>query len=169
MKLKTVYLYDDDGFFAGEGLAQENQFEPNAWIMPPQSTELAPKRAGTHWDKFVNGAWVQVTKPQTAQDCIGYVVKHASTTAHDNELRQLMQALTYGSSTYVLKRGDDLSWYVERVPEEDLMAKEAEKLLSEFDARISELKGRLATALLMNDQETIDSVRAEYNALMLGE
>jgi hypothetical protein len=38
----TVYLFDNDGYYAGESLGQENPLVPGNVIMPPNSTEIPP-------------------------------------------------------------------------------------------------------------------------------
>lgn len=52
------------------------------------------------------------------------------------------------------------------IPPEEEEAAEADRELSEFDSQISALKDRLATAMLMGDDDEVAALRAEYQALM---
>lgn len=65
------------------------------------------------------------------------VVSHESQTERCNELRNLFQTLTEGSTEYRVSRGDDLSWFVEAIPEktfEEVKADKTAQLDSAFNA-----------------------------------
>lgn len=52
------------------------------------------------------------------------------------------------------------------IPPEEGIAAEADQELAVFDAQVASLKDRMATAMLMGDDATVDQLRAEYKALM---
>jgi len=140
MELQKVFLFDEDGFFAGLSSAQPDPMTGNL-LMPPQSTLVSPSFKDGYFFQFVNGTWVDVAKPTTAAECAAIgEVSHYTHNAHDEELRQLFQALTEGNDEYRVERGDDLSWKVVKVPEKS----PEEKRREEIEARIAELKGKLS-------------------------
>ena len=54
-------------------------------------------------------SWIKEPKPKTAEDCVAMgAVSHQSQTQRCNELRQLFQKLTEGSTTHRIARGPDL-------------------------------------------------------------
>jgi hypothetical protein len=140
-ELKTVYVYDEEGFFDSISLAQPDPVS-GEYLMPPNSTFEEPAFKEDFFYKFVNGSWEEIAKPKTASECVALgKVSHYTHTAHDEELRQLFQKLTEGSEEYQITRDDDLSWQVtakpQKTPEEK--AEEAKQ------QRISELKGLLSS------------------------
>ena len=82
-------------------------------------------------------------------------------------MRALVQK--YGTAEgYRIKRGDELEWIVEKIPQEEIDAQAIDAELSEFDQQIASLKDRLATATLQDDAETVAALKAEYKTLMEG-
>jgi hypothetical protein len=138
--LKIVYLFDSVGYFNGTSIAQTDP-KSGALLMPENSTETEPNIQDRYFAKWDGKKWVDIAKPETAEDCekIG-AISHSSQTAHDRELRYIFQALTQGSETYELKRGEDLSWSVVKKPEKS----PEEKAKEEKQNRIAELKRMLA-------------------------
>lgn len=142
--LKTVYHYDTQGFFAGTGDAQLNQVaEQEEWIYPPMSTDKVPDLGDGHWCKFENGVWAKVAKPTTAQECLGVVIEHTSTTPHDIELRALMAQLVEKDSGYALRqREGDHALYVEKKPEptpEEIAARVLAQAKTERATNVSQI------------------------------
>lgn len=142
--LKTVYHFDAQGFFAGTGDAQLNQVaEQEEWIYPPMSTDKVPELGEGHWCKFENGVWTKVAKPTTAEECLGIVIEHTSTTPHDIELRALMAQLVEKDSSYTLRqRENDHALYVEKKPAptpEEVAAQELDKAKTERATNVSKI------------------------------
>lgn len=167
MGIKILYRYDEVGYFD-----EEVVFQVMEGVYPPDHTTETPLPAGADLDKSFfrfdeeEGRWIEEEKPSSAEDFVGVVISHESKTKHDTELRELAQKLTEGAEGYRMLRGDDLSWCVTRVPEEEKDEAAADAELAAFDAQLSGLKERMSVAMLQGDQETIDALRAEYNALM---
>lgn len=94
------------------------------------------------------------------------MIKHESQTAHDQEMRKLIGEFAKTSGYRQRDRSKDLSWELEKISQEELDAQEIDKELSDFDGQVASLKDRMATAMLMDDTETVASLKAEYKTLM---
>lgn len=136
LDLLTVYCFDEAGWFSHESLAQRDPFT-DQFDMPQDSTTVEPELDPAYFYRWNGESWESVAKPTTVEDCVGIVVSHESQTAHDIELRSLLESLAQTSEKYRVGRGEDLSWFVEPVPEQT----PEEKKLS----RIAELKSNLSS------------------------
>lgn len=166
MEWKKFPAIDEDGYFfdfslqgVGEGMGLAD-FVVETPI--PEGIDLT--KSFLRWD---GAKWIEEKKPTTAAECVAVgVISHASQTARSHELRRLFEELTKGSEDFRLARGEDLSWYVEEIPQEEKDVQEAEAAISDFDSQTNALKDRLATAILQGDEEQLASLKAEYRALM---
>jgi hypothetical protein len=62
--MKTVYLFDESGLFAGSYQAQESPLEPGVFIVPTLSTERpAPDIPKGKAIRFVAGEWILFDLP----------------------------------------------------------------------------------------------------------
>lgn len=52
MNQKTVYQYDTAGIFVGETMADESPLEPDVWVLPGRTTEVAPPPG-----PWIDGKW----------------------------------------------------------------------------------------------------------------
>lgn len=139
MSLKTVYLFDSDGFFNGASFAQADP-KTGKLLMPENATESEPDILLKGFAKWDGAKWVEIAKPKTAEDCVKIgAVSHSSNTLHDQELRAIFQALTQGSETHEAKFDGEF-WSVVRRPEKSA----EEKAKEENQNRIAELKQKLA-------------------------
>ena len=166
MELLELYSYDEGGYFEGPILFQvmEGVFPPDrtTQIALPEDADL--EKYFYRWD---GTAWVAEAKPTKVEDLLGIVVSHKTTTAHDEEMRQLIQKLGTAEGYRIVRgEGDDLTWAVEKIPEEEIAAQEAEAAIGDFDAQMSSLKERMSLAMLQGDQEQVTALQAEYQALM---
>lgn len=137
---------------------------------PDRTTQTAlPEDADLekNFYKWDGQKWVAEAKPTQVEDLLGIVVSHKSQTAHDEEMRQLIQKLGTAEG-YRIVRGedDDMTWAVEKIPEEEIAVQEAEAAISDFDAQMSSLKERMSLAMLQGDQEQVTALQAEYQTLM---
>ena len=164
MNFKILQKFDDSGYFAGQCTFQvlEGVFAPE------QTTEMSLPEDADHnanFYKWDGAAWQAEKKPTSAEELVGIVVSHKSQTPHDQEMRALVQK--YGTAEgYRIKRGDELEWIVEKIPQEEIDAQAIDAELSDFDQQIASLKDRLATATLQDDAETVAALKAEYKTLM---
>lgn len=131
MEIKTAYLYGDDGYFLGEIIVQIG----DGIYLPDHCTLTAPADYPNDsvFYKWNGGSWDSEQKPKTAGDCVGIVIPNDSQSAHDIEMRLLMEDLCNGSTEYWVKRGSDLSWAVEKIPDPSLDEVRKTKLV-ELDA-----------------------------------
>lgn len=164
MEFKTIYVHDEAGYYSGQRTFQvlEGVFMPdNATETPlPEDADLE-----TNFYKWDGESWQAEKKPTSAVELLGIVVSHTSQTKHDQEMREIVQRLGKEDG-YRVRRGDDMSWYVEKIPMAEIEAQAISAELSDFDQQIASLKDRMATAMLMDDAETVASLKAEYKTLM---
>lgn len=172
--LKKVYKYDEAGFYAGTCDAQLNVMaEKEEWIYPPMTTEVAPDFDDGYWCKFENGEWVKVAKPMTADECLGIVVDHGSTTPHDQEMRVLMAQLVEKDSGYTIRqREGDHALYVEKKPDptpEEIAAQELDKAKTERAQKVGSIVVEVDGMKFDGDEASQDRMsRALYVADITG-
>ena len=164
---KKAFKYDASGYFEHELSVQVVDGDA---LMPPSSTLVAPVSTGgmdaSKFYRFDGKTWIAESKPTCAADLIGVVISHESQTPHDIEMRSLIQKFAQKEG-YREKRGEDLSWSVEKIPEkteEEKLAEAEEQVRSKRDSMISD-----TDYLLMNDypisEEDLAVVKAYRTAL----
>lgn len=163
MEFEVVFKYDDAGYLIG---ATHHQVREGVGL-PPKATKVAlPEGADleTNFYKWDGAAWQAEKKPTSAEELVGIVVSHKSQTPHDQEMRALVQK--YGTTEgYRIKRGDELEWIVEKIPQAELDAQAIDAELADFDRQVASLKDRMATAMLMDDTETATELKEQFKTL----
>lgn len=163
MEFEVIYKYDDAGYLIG---ATHHQVREGVGL-PPKATKVAlPEGTDleTNFYKWDGAAWQAEKKPTSAEELVGIVVSHKSQTPHDQEMRALVQK--YGTAEgYRIKRGDELEWIVEKIPQEELDAQAIDAELADFDRQVASLKDRMATAMLMDDTETAAELKTQFKTL----
>lgn len=164
---KTAYCYDDAGYFEHELSVQVIDGET---LMPPSATLLPPWGDAKPDDKvfyrFDGESWKSEAKPTCAAECVGIVISHTTTTPHDEEMRELIRRFAQEEG-YREKRGEDLSWSVEKIPEKTEAEKreEAEKSVrAKRDSLISETDYLLASDYPIS-AEDLEAVKVYRQAL----
>lgn len=134
---KQIPSVDEDGYFEDMTVVQELE----GVELPDHCVDIAaPEDTANFFYKLNDDrkGWTAEKKPTTAAECVACgVVSHESQTERCNELRNLFQTLTEGSTEYRVSRGDDLSWFVEAIPEktfEEVKADKTAQLDSAFNA-----------------------------------
>ena len=166
MDFLELYAFDEAGFFEGTCLFQvmEGVFPPDRTTQTALPEDADLDKNFYRWD---GNSWVAEAKPTKVEDLLGIVISHKSQTAHDEEMRQLIQKLGTAEGYRIVRgEGDDMTWAVEKIPEEEIAAQEAEAAITNFDARMSSLKERMSLAMLQGDQEQVTALQAEYQTLM---
>ena len=166
MDFLEIFSYDEAGYYEGPIL-----FQVMEGVFPPDRATKAPLPEGAdlgknfyRWD---GQKWVAEAKPTKVDDLLGIVVSHKSQTAHDEEMRQLIQKFGTAEGYRIVRgEGDDMTWMVEKIPEEEIALQEAEAAISDFDSQLSSVKERLTTAILMDDDEQVAALKAEYQSLL---
>lgn len=164
---KTAYRFDDAGYFEHELSVQVIDGEA---LMPPSTTVLCPWGEGAKDDKvfyrFSDGKWGTEAKPTCAADLVGVVVSHQSQTPRDIEMRSLIQKFSQ-EERYRERRGEDMSWAVEKIPEKTEAEKreDAEKSVrAKRDSLISETDYLLASDYPIS-AEDLEAVKVYRQAL----
>lgn len=166
MEFLELYAFDEDGYFDGPILFQvmEGVFPPDRTTQTALPEDADLEKNFYKWD---GTSWVAEAKPTKVEDLLGIVVSHKTTTAHDEEMRQIIQKLGTADGYRIVRgEGEDMTWAVEKIPEEEIAAQEAEAAITNFDARMISLKERMSLAMLQGDQEQVASLQAEYKTLM---
>lgn len=164
---KTAYRFDDAGYFEHELSVQVIDGEA---LMPPSATLLPPWGDAKPDDKvfyrFDGESWKSEAKPTCAAECVGVVISHTTITPHDEEMRELIRRFAQEEG-YREKRGEDLSWSVEKIPEKTEAEKreEAEKFVrAKRDSLISETDYLLASDYPIS-AEDLEAVKVYRQAL----
>lgn len=164
---KTAYRFDDAGYFEHELSVQVIDGEA---LMPPSATLLPPWGDAKPDDKvfyrFDGESWKSEAKPTCAAECVGVVISHTTITPHDEEMRELIRRFAQEEG-YREKRGEDLSWSVEKIPEKTEAEKreEAEKSVrAKRDSLISETDYLLASDYPIS-AEDLEAVKVYRQAL----
>lgn len=166
-EFKTAYRFDDAGYFEHELSVQVIDGEA---LMPPSATLLPPWGEAKPDDKvfyrFDGEGWVTEPKPTCAADLVGVVVSHQSQMPRDIEMRSLIQKFSQEEG-YRERRGEDLSWAVEKIPEKTEAEKreDAEKSVrAKRDSLISETDYLLASDYPIS-AEDLEAVKVYRQAL----
>lgn len=163
----TCFQFDEDNFFVGEVLCQKDE---NGLLLAANSTPVEPDQSllSENFLKWTGEAWVAEKKPTTPEECAAIGdLPHEKQTPRIHELRQLFDALCEGSKTWRVEQDPDtLAKRVVAIPPEEGISAEADQELAAFDAQVASLKDRMATAMLMGDDESVAELRAEYQSLM---
>lgn len=166
-EFKTAYRFDDAGYFEHELSVQVIDGEA---LMPPSATLLPPWCDAKPDDKvfyrFDGESWKSEAKPTCAAECVGVVISHTTITPHDEEMRELIRRFAQEEG-YREKRGEDLSWSVEKIPEKTEAEKreEAEKSVrAKRDSLISETDYLLASDYPIS-AEDLEAVKVYRQAL----
>lgn len=166
-EFKTAYRFDDAGYFEHELSVQVIDGEA---LMPPSATLLPPWGDAKPDDKvfyrFDGESWKSEAKPTCAVECVGVVISHTTITPHDEEMRELIRRFAQEEG-YREKRGEDLSWSVEKIPEKTEAEKreEAEKSVrAKRDSLISETDYLLASDYPIS-AEDLEAVKVYRQAL----
>lgn len=166
-EFKTAYRFDDAGYFEHELSVQVIDGEA---LMPPSATLLPPWGEAKPDDKvfyrFGGEGWVTEPKPTCAADLVGVVVSHQSQTPRDIEMRSLIQKFSQEEG-YRERRGEDLSWALEKIPEktaEEKLAEAAEQARQKRDRLIADTDYLLCADYPIS-AEDLEAVKAYRQAL----
>lgn len=164
---KNLPYTDADGYYEGLCTVMEGE----GIGLPDHVVDAAAPEDPEHYFYKLNAdraGWNAEKKPTTASECVAVgAVSHTSQTERCAALRELFQMLTEGSTEYRVKRGEDLSWSVEKIPE-----KTAEEKLKEAEEQVRSKRDSLISDtdyLLMDDypisEEDLAAVKAYRTAL----
>ena len=112
--VKTVYSYDEDGFFADTHIAQINPKNPKQWLMPARVTTVKPALTPKVFYKI---------KDATDVNSDWDAVPHQSRTMHHNILRALLTSFVQADPEHYREvavnddDGNKIATTVEAIPE----------------------------------------------------
>jgi len=140
--MKTVFVYDEDGFYCGTHIAQLNPRNKSSWLMPPRSTNVDPNDEDGFFCKITDpgnpeSGWDKIPYPSTAEDFLALNIPHESRTKRNNELRKLLSQFAQ----------NDPEHYREVSVNDDSGKKIATKLEAIPEPTPEELKERAAAAV----------------------
>lgn len=136
--VKTVFVYDEDGFFEDTHIAQVNPKRPGAYLMPPRCTLVKPDLKPKFFYKIKtvgdeSSGWDEIPFPQSAADFVGVEIPHKSRTLHNHMLRSLLSDYVKKDPEHFRevavndKNGDKIATTVEAIPELTEAEKKAQK------------------------------------------
>jgi hypothetical protein len=143
--LIPIFYFDDENFFAYEGKAQKIG---NDVLMPENATQKSPdmsllQEKFAKWNEESQN-WDYIEKPKTAKDFLGVQISHKSQTVHNQELRQLVQALVNEDPEHfrVIRGSEEegLWWGVEEIPEKTQDEKDLEQTKADEQAALAYLR-----------------------------
>lgn len=126
--LITTYKYDEYGYYDGDVTTQVFN---GAALMPPMCIKKAPELKEGYFYKINDNedGWIAEEKPTCAKECLNIVVDHEDNSHRAVELKKLMQDFCEKDAEHFrVKRGEDLSWTVEAIPEKTFDELKKEKL-----------------------------------------
>ncbi len=126
--LITTYKYDEYGYYDGDVTTQVFN---GAALMPPMCIKKAPELKEGYFYKINDNedGWIAEEKPTCAKECLNIVVDHEDNSHRAVELKKLMQDFCEKDAEHFrVKRGEDLSWTVEAIPENTFDELKKEKL-----------------------------------------
>lgn len=94
--MKTVYVYDEDGYFTDSHIAQPNPRSPGKWFFPPCATVVKPAMEPKVFYKIrdknsTDSDWDAVPYPSKPEDFVGLEIPHQSRTQRSNILRMWLR------------------------------------------------------------------------------
>ncbi|WP_419548673.1 tail fiber assembly protein [Parasutterella sp.] len=176
--LKQIFTYDADGFYADGSIAQRNPQNPDEWLFPQDCTTVDPgNKKGVFFkikDKNdVNSGWDEIPYPSSAAELVGVQISHASRTAHDNKMRQILQQLVaaepelYKEVAVNDESGNKIATTVEEIPQptpEELRKKKEDEVRAKRDSLISKTDYLLAPDYPISAKD-LEKVKAYRQAL----
>lgn len=145
--VKTVYSYDEDGFFADTHIAQINPKNPTQWLMPARVTTVKPALTPKFFYRIkdatkIDSGWDAVPYPASAADFVGVQIPHQSRTMHNNILRALLTSFVQADPEHYReiavndKDGNKIATTVEEIPEptpEEIKERKAAEVRAQRD------------------------------------
>ena len=170
-QLVDCYSYDEHGHYTGIVSAQvlNDGEEPN---YPPYTVSFAPDDDSDYFYEISDdlSKWNAIKKPTTASECVGIYIKHEDQCDYAHEMRKLFEKLTENNPDYEQYRDpDNLTLTVrekQKETENEIMLQSSNQELQNFENQVKDLREQMVTAMLLNDQNMIDNIRAEFKQLM---
>lgn len=168
--VKTVYSYDEDGWFSDTHIAQVNPRAPGQWLMPARVTTVKPALTPKVFYKIqnvndINSGWDSIPYPVSAVDFSGIEIPHQSRTLHNQILRTLLREFVKNESKKFREKsinneaGELIAITVEAIPEPTAAELKAQKASASRSTRDYYLS--LTDHLVAADYPISEEQRAE--------
>ena len=149
--VRTVYSYDEDGWFSDTHIAQVNPRAPGQWLMPARVTTVKPALIPKVFYKIreennPNSEWDAVPYPSSAEDFVGVQIPHQSRSMRNNVLRTLLTSFVQADPEHYREvavndaEGNKVATTVEKIPEptpEELKERKAAEVRSQRDCLLT--------------------------------
>lgn len=150
--VKTVYVYDEDGYFTDSHIAQSNPRSPVGWLFPPRSTTIKPAMEPRMFYKIRNenvawSDWEAVPYPSKPEDFVGIEIPHQSRTQRSNILRMWLRKFVAENPTLWREKqindnsGNLIAITIEEIPqptEEEIAEQKAQSVRAQRDHLLSQ-------------------------------
>lgn len=166
----TAYRFDNEGYFNGTCAVQEDG--QGGVLLPPDCTMKAPVIEEGTFARFVDGNWTVEDIPSTCAEAIeqNFTAISNGPGQHNLEKRAIIEALVAADTeNYRTKVDKNFVMSIEEITEEEKQTKEDEAAKAELESTIAEIRDDMMTAIAINDDEWLEELRAEYQALINGE
>lgn len=149
--IKTVFVYDEDGFFEDTHIAQPNPRNPGAWLFPPRATTVKPAMEEKVFYKIQDptsqdSQWEAIPYPSCAEDFIGVEIPHQSRTKRNEVLRAWLRKFVadapklWKEKQINDKAGNLQAITIEAIPQptaEELLEQKAQSVRAQRDALLN--------------------------------
>lgn len=135
--LKTVYVFDEDGYFEDTHIAQPNPRRPGGWLFPPRATTVKPAMVEKVFYKIKdpssnNSEWDAVPYPAGPEDFVGLEITHTSRTKRSEVLRTWLRKFVADAPTlWREKQINDADGNLQAITIEAIPQPTAEELLEQ--------------------------------------
>ena len=166
----TAYRFDNEGYFNGTGAVQDDG--KGGVLLPADCTMDAPVIQEGYFARFVDGAWTSEKIPTTCAEAIdqNFTAISNGPGQHNLEKRAIIEALVAADTeNYRTKVDENFIMSIEEITEEEKQTKEDEAAKAELESTIAEIREDMMTAIAINDDEWLEELRAEYDAIVNGE
>lgn len=145
--LKTVYVFDEDGYFEDTHIAQPNPRRPGGWLFPPRATTVKPAMVEKVFYKIkdpadTNSEWEAIPYPAGPEDFVGVEIPHQSRTKRSEVLRTWLRKFVADAPTLWREKqinddnGNLLAITIEAIPQptpEELLEQKAREVRAKRD------------------------------------
>ena len=166
----TAYRFDNEGYFNGTCAVQDDG--KGGVLLPADCTMDAPVIQEGYFARFVDGAWTSEKIPTTCAEAIeqNFTAISNGPGQHNLEKRAIIESLVATDiENYRTKVDENFIMSIEEITEEEKQTKEDEAAKAELESTIAEIRDDMMTAIAINDDEWLEELRAEYNAIVNGE
>ncbi len=173
MNIKTVWVYDEDGFFEDTHIAQPNPRRPGSWLFPPRATTVKPAMEAKVFYKIkdptdTDSEWEAIPYPAGPEDFVGLEISHQSRTQRSETLRKWLRKFVADQPELWREKqindedGNLQAITIEAIPQptaEELLEKKSQEIRAKRDYYL-----QLTDYLVVNDYPITENEREQVLA-----